>query len=427
MSKNSPFTLALFLAMVLVLVFAAAGGAQAEEGQTFIVSVDNVGQFSNSDSGVFNTPAGASGPGPALPGDAYEFSFYAAPGEHVSFATMFVQSNDWFFAPDENGIPVYHADGSPNTGDVTSYVALWDAGTEGDQPVGSGADQAPRQAGPDSGPADPDTRVRRVLSDEIPGTADLIQATLTQNGPSRFTLRLQNVSAGSAVSTPFAPGAYVVHQSPAPLFVNGQADWGAGLEAVAEDGNPAALGASLAASSGINTPLAPAAWLVHQAAGELFAAGEPASSGLEALAEDGGPAALVAEQGDANAGAAAVGHGATGPGPIFAPDGNYQFTITAVPGDHLSLASMFVQSNDWFFGLDSLPLFDNNSNPRSGDVTGYVTLYDAGTEVDQTPGYGSNQPPRQAGPNSGATQGGVVSATGQPVGGNIHVTITPMQ
>ena len=120
-----------------------------------------------------------------------------------------------------------------------------------------------------------------------------------------------------------------------------------------------------------------------------------------------------------------VSRGAGGPGPIFAPDGNYQFTITAVPGDHLSFASMFVQSNDWFFGLDSLPLFDAVGNPRSGNISGYVTLYDAGTEVDEALGYGAHQAPRQAGPNSGASQGSVIGPTGHPAGGNIHVTITP--
>lgn len=425
MSKKSPYTLVLFVALVFALVFTTYGGTAAQEGQTFVISVDNTGHFPYSSSGAFNTPAGSSGAGPALPGDAYRFSFNAAPGENVSFATMFVQSNDWFFAPDENGIPVYNADGSPNTGDVTAYVGLWDAGTEGDQPLGSGSDQAPRQAAADSGPQDPNRQVRRVLASELPETAELIQVTLSQTGPNRFSLNLQNVSGSSALPTPFAPGAYVVHGNQAPLFVNGQADRGLGLEAIAEDGNPAALAGNLAAKSGINTPLAPVAWLVHRSPGDLFSAGHAASAGLETLAEDGGPGVLVAEQGDANAGAAAVGRSASGPGPIFAPDGNYQFTVAAEPGDHLSLASMFVQSNDSFFGLDSLPLFDADGNPRSGDVTGYVTLFDAGTEVNEAPGYGANQAPRQAGPNTGASQGGVISPTGQAVGGNIHVTITP--
>ena len=37
------------------------------------------------------------------------------------------------------------------SGDITSKVMLWDAGTEVNQKPGEGADQAPRQAGPNTG------------------------------------------------------------------------------------------------------------------------------------------------------------------------------------------------------------------------------------------------------------------------------------
>ena len=221
-----------------------------------------------------------------------------------------------------------------------------------------------------------------------------------------------------------------MHTAPAPLFINGQPAWNNGLEALAEDGNAGFLAGQLATYTGINTPLAPVAWLVSQESNKLFASGSSASAGLEALAEDGGPGALVSTLNGYNAGAAAIGRGATGPGPIFATTGNYSFEITASPGDRLSLASMFVQSNDWFFGLNSLPLFDANGNAIEGNVTNHITLYDAGTEVDQTPGFGSNQAPRQSGPNTGTAQGGVVSPVTDAGFTNsasvIHVTITPV-
>ena len=82
MSKQSPFFAVLLFALALIMALAASGSAQAQESQTFVVSIDNVGHYPFSSSGVFNTPAGASAAGPALPGDAYEFSFYAAPGEN---------------------------------------------------------------------------------------------------------------------------------------------------------------------------------------------------------------------------------------------------------------------------------------------------------------------------------------------------------
>jgi hypothetical protein len=417
-----------FLALAALLAaqpLEAAGGSQR-----FIVSVDNVGQFSFRDSGVFNTPAGDAAPGPLLPGGSYSWGFHAAEGDRLSFATMLVQSNDWFFAPDELGIPLFQ-NGVPLDGDVTDYVKLWDAGTEGDQPPGSGPDQAPRQAGPGSGPADPNRNVRQVLSGALPPVNRLLQASLAYLGDGAFRLTLTNLSANSSLPGPLAPGVGVVHTAPAPLFINGQPDFGLGLEAIAEDGNPAALASVLAARTGIASPLAPVAWTVAAAPGALFTPGTAASAGLESLAEDGSPALLIANLAATNKGAAAVGRGAAEPGPIFPGDGNYSFEVTAAPGDHLSLAFMYVQSNDWFFGVDDLPLFNSSGQPRSGSITPYVALFDAGTEVDQAPGFGPHQAPRQAGPNRGATQGGTITPVTAPgfthAGTFVHVTITPVE
>lgn len=107
--------------------------------------------------GIFNTPVGADGPGPAGPagpGAAYEFSIAAYPGQYLTFATMFVHSNDWFFAPDQNGIALFDADGIALSGDITEQVYLWNAGTEVDQTPGEGADQPPSQAAPNTGEAE---------------------------------------------------------------------------------------------------------------------------------------------------------------------------------------------------------------------------------------------------------------------------------
>lgn len=74
------------------------------DATTFTVRIENVsGDLTNFDSGAFAVPAGATEPGPVLPGDAYEFEVVAAPGQRLSLATMFVQSNDGFFAPAPQG------------------------------------------------------------------------------------------------------------------------------------------------------------------------------------------------------------------------------------------------------------------------------------------------------------------------------------
>ncbi|NIR52791.1 hypothetical protein GWO43_29635, partial [candidate division KSB1 bacterium] len=102
-------------------------------------------------SGVFNTPVGASSPAPIGPGGAYEFTFTANSGDRLSFATMFVPSNDLFFAPDENGVALFDSDGTPISGEVTAQIMLWDAGTEVNQKPGVGSEQVQRQTGPDTG------------------------------------------------------------------------------------------------------------------------------------------------------------------------------------------------------------------------------------------------------------------------------------
>lgn len=101
---------------------------------------------------TFSVPDGAAEPGPALPGSSYSFTFTAVPGDHLSFATMFVQSNDWFFAPESAGISLFDGD-TPLDGEISDLVLLWDAGTEVDETPGAGPNQAPRQAGPNTGAA----------------------------------------------------------------------------------------------------------------------------------------------------------------------------------------------------------------------------------------------------------------------------------
>jgi len=93
---------------------------------------------------------------------------------------------------------------------------------------------------------------------------------------------------------------------------------------------------------------------------------------------------------------------------------------------------MFVQSNDKFYGPKggSLALFDALGKPVSGDLTAAVRLYDAGTEIDQQPGAGSDQAPRQKAANQGAPQNGTVAEAHDgfaypAVGDVIRVTIVP--
>jgi hypothetical protein len=407
----------------LLLGLSALLSACAESTATFDVSVENVSTaYSYLSSGAFDTPVGASAPGAIGPGGAYEFTFTAGPGSRLSFATMFVPSNDLFYAPVAAGISLYDDSGMAISGDVTSEIRLWDAGTEVNQEPGVGGDQPMRQAAADTG-AD-ESGVVQEVSDAFtyPAVADVLMVTLTPGAGYSFTVQIENVSTATTLmpsdnndqAVPLAPGVWVVHSADNALFTPGASDSGDGLEALAEDGNPGGLAEVIAADAGLTSPLAPGVWAVHTGSDALFSAGSAdRGEGLEALAEDGDPSGLNAMlEGAEDVAASGVFNtpaGGSDPAPIF-PGEHYGFTVDATEGDRLSLATMLVQSNDLFLSTDGMgiELFDGDGEPIDGDLTMSLELWDAGTEVNEEPGVGGNQAPRQAGADTGADEGGVV-------------------
>jgi len=206
------------------------------------------------------------------------------------------------------------------------------------------------------------------LARAVPLAAALLaaaQAAAAQSParPTRFTIEVENVSQGEALklstgkTAPFvsAPVLWAVHRgSASPIFRAGQPDAGKGLETLAESGNPGPLASSLTAAKGVVS---------------VGAADQPEGTTT---------------------------HGPIGPGQA------YRFTITASPGQSLSVAWMFGQSNDLFYSNDRpITLFDGSGKPVSGDLTVQLSLWDAGTEVNEEPGLGPNQGPRQKTPDAG--------------------------
>lgn len=441
---------------LLVLGAVAALGACEDDNPTnpkagettFEVRLENVSEvFDFTSTGVYAVPSGADDPGPLFPGHSYEFAFNAGPGSRVSFASMFGQSNDLFYAPGGDGIQVYDAGGMPLSGDITDQVYLWDAGTEANQEPGLGPDQAPRQAGSDVGAPDPDATVR-IANDEfgnLPSVAEAIRVTLTHVGGTEFRIRIENVAApdalqlsnGGTAPVVVSPGVWTVGTGTDALFTVGETDRGSGLERIAEDGDVAALSEATGERTGLTSPIAPGVYAVHTGSSVLFAAGQPdRGEGLEMLAEDADPGALrtavAGKNGVTDTGIFNTPVGASGPGPAF-PGDAFVFSLTAVPGDRLSLASMLGQSNDLFFAPAEagIALFDGLDNPVSGDLTGMMLLWDAGTEENEFPGVGPNQAPRQAGPNTGPAEHGTVRQVNDGyayprVDQVIRVTITPL-
>lgn len=210
-----------------------------------------------------------------------------------------------------------------------------------------------------------------------------------------------------------------------------------------------------------DTPTAGAVWVtpgayaVHEGGNPIYELGEPASVGLEALAEAGPPTGfdgedgLVDELGESmevhDSGAyvpadtVADPNDPTGevPGaPPIAPGGAFEFEATVAPGQRLSFASMFVPSNDVFVstGEDGAALWPEGGDPVDGDVTDALSLFDAGTEPNaEPPGTGPDQAPAQDAPDQGADEGGTVRRLSDVDDGHeypaaedvVQVTVTP--
>jgi hypothetical protein len=101
---------------------------------------------------------------PVPPGQSLNFTLEVPRGYSLGFATMFGISNDWFFSFGNSGFALFDEEGNPKSGKITTYSAyLLDAGTETDQPIGFGPDQAPFQAAPGTGDPDGNPNIRRVM------------------------------------------------------------------------------------------------------------------------------------------------------------------------------------------------------------------------------------------------------------------------
>ncbi len=330
----------------------------AEDGDPSTLVSSVAGHAGVAQAEAFDTPVGAGGPGPLLPGETYEFTFTADPFTRLSLATMLVGSNDLVVSTAPAGLGLFAGNGQPMSArDVTSSLRIYDAGTERNQAPGQGPWQAVHGGSPDVGPAETAGVYPHESSTRaIPLGPDLVSVAVDTD--------------------PMMPGT---------LFVT--------LTNVSEQRGT------------LVTPFSSLVWALHADTAGLFTEGEAASPELEALAEDGDAGPYDALLG----GLADVGQHAVVPGPIL-PGESVELVLMPSPAfPMLSVATMVVQSNDAFLamGPGGVSLYEDGALRSNAhieeDIIAALTAWDAGTEANEVPGAGLNQVLRQADVNTGPT------------------------
>lgn len=321
------------------------------------------------------------------PGESVSITFNAAKGQCLMLATRYGYSNDVFFAPENPGIALYTADGTPITGDVSASMKLWDNGTRINEKPG------PSITLPGTVENGKVTMINGtdVQGNTYPAASELMKLTLTYDKTtSAFTLIINNVSNATANETPFSPGVWVVSNvlqgklvNDAPFFVADQ-NSSAELTKLAEEGNEDDLYNVVKDKTGIFTTLSPTLVVIYT--GDVnpiyqLNAKDP-GNGLKTLAQTGNVNALK----DAISKLPNVRNVYVAGSDVLYPGNKAEVQFSAYQGDKLAFATMFGYSNDWFYSNNSAITATSVDN-----VSANTILLDDGTAVSQYPGAGNAQ------------------------------------
>lgn len=118
--------------------------------------------------GIANEPSSGS-TGILAPGQSYTLLLSAVSKEaRLSLATTFLQGNDIVVMSPDTGIPLFNDEGTPVSGNITSFFNFYDVGTEVNEAPGIGPNQVLRQGTAPQGQISAgakESRPVRLLSD----------------------------------------------------------------------------------------------------------------------------------------------------------------------------------------------------------------------------------------------------------------------
>lgn len=384
----------LFIAVVaLMLASCSKDNIDMPATSDHTITIENVLQSQPlAESGTFQQPGMV-----ISPGASSSFSFSAAKGEAIMFATMYGWSNDLFFAPVNPGIQLYDATGKPIEGDVSSQIKLWDNGTRINQQPGASVNH----------PGTAEATAQNIM--EVNGSdaqgntylpaSSLMQVSLKYDGNSMFTITIKNISGGTSNETPFSPGVWAVSYivggnilNPNPVYTEAKPTAN-GLTNIAEMGDNSALSSYLKSITGIFTPLSPVLVVIYSGiSNPIYTVGQnDAGHGLTALAQKGDASGLAdylkTVQGVKNVYVLPA-TGSTVLLPVINGQAGSSVSqlISVAKDDKVAIATMYGFSNDWFFATK-----DEIDATQTGDISAHVGLFDDGTAVNQFPGAGVTQ------------------------------------
>lgn len=271
--------------------------------------------------------------------DSITFEIEARRGDRLSLAGMLICTNDGFIGVDSIKLP------KAGNGTVTHYLGAYDAGTEDNTELSEDIVDPCSLLGPVELDGDPDGNNNDGID-----TDDYIEPH-----PGVFG------SAGDLLSA---------HNWDDPVAM-------IEITKVAAAANEADYKVSLVNLAPAQ-PLSPPVVATHSPRWSLQRLGTPASAAIEAIAENGDQSGAVASLSSRRKVTDVVDVGVPlTPAGVVIGDfmDTVEFSISARPGDNLSLASMLICTNDGFVGADRLAL------PRTGSATYYLFGYDAGTEA----------------------------------------------
>ncbi|WP_083564145.1 spondin domain-containing protein [Chryseobacterium carnipullorum] len=337
------------------------------------------------------------GSSPVLnPGESTSFSFYAGKGQTISFAAMYGNSNDLFFAPANPGIKLYQDNGDPVTGNVSSQIRLWDNGTRVNETPGPSVNH----------PGTVENPIKNVAEIALSVPAyQLLKAELTHDGGTKFTLKITNTSGGTANETPISAGVWAVSHISGntlvkedPIFTPGKLSAN-GLTDLAETGKTTTLEQYLTGITGPNSPFSPVLVVVYSGNDNpIFKTGEnDRGQGLKELSQQGNADVLAAFL-KTQSGIKEVYVLKDPATTVLQPringnnGGKASQSISARKGDRIALATMYGQSNDWFVASVN----NGVDGSTRGDISSIMGLFDSGTLQCSFPGAHIGSQPAQA-------------------------------